>query len=92
MEIKSSYASLHKAKNLRNFPQKVKNIRKLYAELRKVNLLYAHFMQFYPALCTLRKAKTLYATLRTWQLADDGGPDQQLVRPLLLPTRQHLAY
>jgi hypothetical protein len=48
-----------------------KKSRKLYAELRKVNLLYAHFTQLYTALRTLRKAKTLYATLLTWQLADE---------------------
>ena len=35
-----------------------------------MDLLYAHFTQLYAALRTLREAKTLYATLRTWQLAD----------------------
>ncbi len=34
-------------------------------------LLYTLFTQLYAALRTLRKAKTLYATLRTWQLADE---------------------
>ena len=38
-----------------------------------MDLLYAHFTQLYAALRTLREAKTLYATLRTWQLADVVG-------------------
>ena len=40
-----------------------------------MDLLYAHFTQLYAA---LRKAKTLYATLRTWQLADVSPPLQML--------------
>ena len=61
-----------KPKSLRTFMQKGTILRKLYAELRKVNLLYAPFTQLYASLLTLRKAKTLYATLCIWQLADGG--------------------
>ncbi len=41
-----------------------------------MDLFYAHFTQLYAALRTLREAKTLYATLRTWQLADERGERQ----------------
>ncbi len=58
--------------------QKGNILRKLYAKLRQVNLLYASFTPLYAALRTLRKAKTPYATLRTWQLAD-GLPGQHLL-------------
>ena len=58
---------------LSNFTLRLSLYASFTRRLRKVNLLYTHFMHtlLYACLRTLRKAKTLNATLRTWQLADD---------------------
>ncbi len=75
---------MQRQKKLRNFTQKGNILRKLYAELRKVDLLYAHFTQLYAALRTLREAKTLYANLRTWQLADEQRDTSRHFRDILI--------